>query len=464
MIRLKDVRLNHFPESHLDLSVSRGEIVGLSGTNGAGKSTLLRFLAGLEPGWKPENGSEEQFFFSLSPDIRIAMVFQHAEDNLVFSTLREDIRFGLRCKGAKMIESEFQSQLNSLHLENCADRSYREMSSGELERAALASILSQKPDLLLLDEVLSSQSGQSAAEILAKVLQQAKQDGTTVILASHDQKILAQCDRILHIDRGNIHQNMTDFPEKSSHSTPFEELASKCACSKTKEISLPGSELVLTEYIKGISENICLRLNNVCYGFQDKQLFTNLNIFLREGTLYHLTGPSGSGKSTLLQIMAGLIYVNDGEVLAFDQSLPRSGRQGWTKIGRVHHQSYLNNIRKYIGYAGQHADRQLFRDTVFDDVAFAPQNFGLNGEDLKAAQVKALYNMRIDESFWKRSSMQLSIGEQRKVALAGVAAAEPLILMLDDPYAELDQNGIESLNRMIMNYLDIGRTIVIAEE
>ena len=464
MIELSNVRLNHFPKSSLNLSIRKGEIVGISGPSGAGKSTLLRYLAGLEGAVVTENGLEKSAYFCPDSGIHVGMVFQHEEDNLIFSTLREDVRFGLRSLGRNMTENVFQQKLAENGLEGCGDRSYTEMSSGELERAALVSICSQQLELLLLDEVLSSHPARTAREILTKVIRQVKDDGSTVILVTHDPELLKLCDKQYYMDQGNVLSEIPEWHEPEALPDPFETLLAASKCSKLEEWQLPGPEpLRLTEYT-GASGVICLRLDDVCYAHSDRDNFTNLSCLLRNGGLYHLTGSLGSGKSTLLKIMAGLLYADSGEVRVFDQPFPNSGKKGWDKIGRVNHQAYLNEIRRHIGYMGHNAEKQLFRETVFEDVGYAPQNFGLSGEALKAAQVKALYNMGIDESNWQRSSRKLSGGEQRRVALAGIIAVDPDILLLDDPYSELDRNGIELLNRVILDRLEAGKTVVIAEE
>ena len=292
----------------------------------------------------------------------------------------------------------------------------------------------------------------------------AKEDGTTVMFVTREPELLKLCDKQYYMDQGTILPEIPEWHSLEALPDPFETLLAESKCSKLEEWQLPGPEpLRMVEYT-GPSGTICLRLNEVCYAHSDRDNFTNLTCLLRNGGLYHLTGSLGSGKSTLLKIMAGLLYADSGEVLVFDQPFPNSGKHGWERIGKVNHQAYLNDIRRHIGYMGHNAERQLFRNTVFEDVGFAAQNFGFSGETLKAAQVKALYNMGIDEADWQRSSRKLSIGEQRKVALAGVIAADPDILLLDDPYAELDRNGIESLNRVILDRLEAGKTVVIAEE
>ena len=462
MIEFINIRLLHFSESRLSLKIGRGEIVGLAGPNGAGKSSLLRFLACLDPAYSVQQEIEQQMFMHYEEHIRPAMVFQHAADNLIFTALRDDVRFGLKNIGAEWDEAGFRELTGLFRLDGRADLPFTDLSSGERERAAFASIFSQKPDLLLLDEVLSSEPEAEASAILSAVFHRARDLGMTVIFASHEPGLLGLCDRVIRLDRGTV---VPEPPEiHSPGKRPFQMLLEKHGITHGKVSRIPAlPELQLTAYETEDSAPECLCLDSVYYAVGGKSIFTDLSLSFLEGALYHLTGPSGAGKSTLLMLMAGLLRANSGEIRVFGKPFPRAGSGGWSLIGKVKHQDYLNSVRKQVGYAGQHPDRQLFRSTVFEDIAFAPYNFGVRGEALHAAQVKALYRMGIDESYWQRSPLQLSTGEQRKTAIAGVIAAEPGILLLDDPYAELDQQGITALEQVISDHLDQGRTVVIAE-
>ena len=110
----------------------------------------------------------------------------------------------------------------------------------------------------------------------------------------------------------------------------------------------------------------------------------------------------------------------------------------------------------------QHAERSLFCGTVWEDTVFGLKNFGVSGSEMKAMGEKALLRVGILKTLWDRPPHQLSIGEQRKAALAGVIAYDPEILLLDDPYSELDEKGIRFVNKLIVDFLRENRTVVIA--
>ena len=109
----------------------------------------------------------------------------------------------------------------------------------------------------------------------------------------------------------------------------------------------------------------------------------------------------------------------------------------------------------------QHADRQLFSSTIWEDAGLAPQNFGISGDQLDECRKDALSAVGLREDLWQRSPLQLSIGERKKAALAGVIAAAPDILLLDDPFAEMDENGISAVCRLILDYISRGKTVVV---
>ena len=387
MIDLKDLRTRNLPERPFTLHVERGETVGLSGPNGSGKTSLLRFLAGLDADAEGKRYT----------GTRGALVCQHAEDNLIFSSLREDVRFGTRVRGGEFSEKDFEALRVLFRSE---DRPYFQMNSDETERAAFASIYSQHPDLLLLDEPLSYGNH----ELLAEVLDDARNRGMTVLLASHNPQQSALTDRVIQLDGGNEDEE------------PIPPLCFDGA----KDI--PLGTLTLRAY-EGAGEPV-LKLKRV----------GGISCELRVGGFYELIGAECSEKTNLLRLMAGLTKPTSGEI-----RLP---------------------VRRAIGYAGPHAGRQLFMNTVIEDVMYAPKNYGLpNAED---AAEKALRRVGLCEKLWQRNPMKLSGGEQRKAALAGVIASEPRLLLLNCPYTDLDNAGIRKLNDFITEYIHTVHTVVLS--
>ncbi len=158
----------------------------------------------------------------------------------------------------------------------------------------------------------------------------------------------------------------------------------------------------------------------------------DINLSIREGVFYALIGHTGSGKSTLIQHMNGLIQPTSGEVLYKGMSLRDKNAD-------------LKMIRSRVGLVFQYPEHQLFETTVYDDVAFGPKNLKLPKDEIDARVKEALILTGVDESVWQNSPFELSGGQKRRVAIAGVLAMKPEVLILDEPTAGLDPGGRDEI-------------------
>ncbi|MBU4176110.1 MAG: energy-coupling factor ABC transporter ATP-binding protein [Actinobacteria bacterium] len=186
-----------------------------------------------------------------------------------------------------------------------------------------------------------------------------------------------------------------------------------------------------------------LSLKDVSYSypFQDAMALSGINLETRPGEVFCIAGSNGSGKSTLAQICAGLLTPTSGSVL-YDGKPARSG-------------SRLLNLHRNVGLLFQSPEDQLFADTVRKDIEFGPRNQGLRGDDLAARVIDAarLVGLPLQDT-GGRSPFSLSEGEKRRVALAGVLAMNPEILVLDEPFIGLDHDGREHLISALSSYVE----------
>ncbi len=453
LFTIESIKLRHLPESSISLSCARGEVIGLCGGNGAGKTTLLRYIAGLDP---DGNGK----FRDTSHEKQIGLVFQHAKDNLIFSGLRKDVEFGLKNEHQSLSDEQFHNLLSFFELQEEETKCYRWMSAGVAERAALLSIWSQKPDLLLLDEAFSHQDPQTACAIFGRMIREVKSQNRSIIITTHEPEILAMTDIVYRLDQGRMTPAVPENIETGNERNPVEILLSDGSFTKQDAQSISGrNEIILAGFVpKGTGETNnqpeTLRLENVSFSYPEKDIFFKQSCSIKRGTLYYMSGCSGSGKSTLMLLMAGLMRHEEGKIQIADTRIPSSG----SKISG----GTIKVIRKKIGFMGQHTERQLFCDTVWEDTAYAPSNLGINPSELDDCCEKALRVVGLQENLWRRSPFTLSTGEKRKAALAGIISSGPEILLLDDPYAEIDTEGIGFINQMIRNFITEGRTVVIS--
>ena len=196
-------------------------------------------------------------------------------------------------------------------------------------------------------------------------------------------------------------------------------------------------------------------LDNVSYTYQEGTPFasaalSDVSLTIEDGSYTAIIGHTGSGKSTILQLLNGLLVPTKGSVRVFD-----------TLITSTSVNKQIRQIRKQVGLVFQFAENQIFEETVLKDVAFGPQNFGVSVEEAEAIAREKLALVGIDESLFERSPFELSGGQMRRVAIAGILAMEPRILVLDEPTAGLDPIGRKELMTLFKKLHQDGITIVL---
>ena len=196
-------------------------------------------------------------------------------------------------------------------------------------------------------------------------------------------------------------------------------------------------------------------LDNVSYTYQEGTPFasaalSDVNLSIEDGSYTAIIGHTGSGKSTILQLLNGLLVPTKGSVHVFD-----------TLITSTSVNKQIRQIRKQVGLVFQFAENQIFEETVLKDVAFGPQNFGVSVEEAEAIAREKLALVGIDESLFGRSPFELSGGQMRRVAIAGILAMEPSILVLDEPTAGLDPIGRKELMALFKKLHQDGITVVL---
>ena len=198
-----------------------------------------------------------------------------------------------------------------------------------------------------------------------------------------------------------------------------------------------------------------IALENVSFTYQEgtplaSTALSDVSLTIADGSYTALIGHTGSGKSTILQLLNGLLVPSQGSVRVFD-----------TLITSTSKNKDIRQIRKQVGLVFQFAENQIFEETVLKDVAFGPQNFGVSEEDAEQIAREKLALVGIDESLFDRSPFELSGGQMRRVAIAGILAMEPAILVLDEPTAGLDPLGRKELMNLFKKLHQSGMTIVL---
>lgn len=199
-----------------------------------------------------------------------------------------------------------------------------------------------------------------------------------------------------------------------------------------------------------------IKVENVSFTYSKKtpnsyEALHNVSLEIKKNSITGIVGHTGSGKSTLVQMFNGLLKPETGTITVDDFVIDSKQK----KIKNV------KQLRKHVGLVFQFPEYQLFDETVEKDVSFGPKNFGMNNVDALNKAHEALAMMGIDETYYKRSPFELSGGEKRKVALAGILAIDPDILILDEPTAGLDPKSSLEVLTLVEKLHEQGKTIVI---
>lgn len=196
------------------------------------------------------------------------------------------------------------------------------------------------------------------------------------------------------------------------------------------------------------------KVTHIYKGLNKKQFYVaieNIDLDIKaEGEFIAVVGKTGSGKSTLIQHMNALLTQTSGKITIFDKEIKIKKNKG------------LNQIRKNVGLVFQFPEYQLFEETVLKDIAFGPKNFGLSNEEALNKAKETCKIVGIDESLWEKSPFNLSGGQMRRVAIAGILSMEPKILVLDEPTRGLDPEGRKEIMELFIKlHKEYNKTIVL---
>lgn len=196
-----------------------------------------------------------------------------------------------------------------------------------------------------------------------------------------------------------------------------------------------------------------INIEDVHYSYYGKiKALNGISMRIKDGEIFAVIGSNGSGKSTLMQIMNGLVFPDSGKIFFYENEINEQSLKN-KKIFQL--------MRENIGYVFQNSDIQLFCQTVLDELVFGPVQLGIEeGEAVeRAMQVMAMLNI---EYLKDRSSLMLSGGEKKRVAIGSVLTMNPSVLLLDEPTGGLDPKTQSFLVELVMNLHEAGKTIVIA--
>lgn len=399
--------------SDVDLTVEPGEFVAVVGPNGAGKSTLVSLLAGAAP---TRGSVRRPGRVGLGQPGGTAVVAQRAEAQVIGSTVGEDLRWGL--PAGYPIDAE--ALLESVGLAGLASASTESLSGGQLQRLAIAAAMARRPALLISDESTSMLDAAGRAEILDLLARLPARAGTAVVHVTHDPAEAARADRVICLAGGRV-----VAAGGGQLAAPGD--GDGDGDGQAADGGAPGPGTAGAGDAPG---EPVIRVRGVSHRFDrgtpwEATALRSVDLDVREGEGLLITGENGSGKSTLAWVLAGLIRPTGGT--ATIDGAPASESVGAAAL------------------SFQHARLQLQRPTVAQDI-LAAAGFGAAAPGEREAFVRAsLHRVGLPADLAGRGVDELSGGQMRRVAIAGLLASRPRVLILDEPLAGLDRESRRGL-------------------
>ena len=464
----------------VDLTIKKGEFIALLGRNGSGKTTFSKQLNAI---LRPSEGTvtvdemgtkDADKLYEIRQ--RVGMVFQNPDNQMVAANVEEEVAFGPENLGMESdtIVARVKQALEQVRMWKRRKTAPNHLSGGQKQRIAIAGILAMHPDYIVLDEPTAMLDPKGRKEVMEALQRLNQEQEMTVILITHDMEEAALASRVILLADGQM--RFDGRPEKFFgadallaemgmeaplsyrvrkliDSDVFEK---KIGDARVEEATIDKREKV-AEYDKtgreweASSELVdkkknkkaeaetdekdkdLLSLQHVSYIYSpgtayEKVALDDVNLSLGKGEIVGLAGHTGSGKSTMIQLLNGLLKPTSGTVTFEGKDIHAKGYSG-------------NYLRSKVGMVFQYPEHQMICDTVWEDVAFGPSKQGLTGEACETRVEEALRFVDLPEKYYQASPLQLSGGQKRRVAIAGVLAMHPEYIILDEPAAGLDAAG-----------------------
>ncbi|HOI14018.1 MAG TPA: ABC transporter ATP-binding protein [Methanoculleus sp.] len=417
----------------IDCIIREGERVLLTGPSGSGKTTFLRCCNGLIPHARPGIFKGDVFVRGRNTrdctisDLAttVGMVFQDPDHQIFSNDVVNEIAFGPEQLGwpPSRIDRAVNEILEQFRLERLCDRQTTELSWGERQRLAIASVVVLHPAILILDEPFSGLDAASAAGLLDLLDTLNRESGLTIILSEHRTELVGRwASRRISLVDGTLIEPPIPAALPWDHPPRRRARPPRAGIVTLENVTFrhPGRSLPAMD---GIS----------------------LTVYSSEATV--LVGPNGSGKSTLLKLLNGLLRPESGRIFV---------------DGKDSGESTVAEIARTVGLVCQHADYQLFGETIAEELAFAPANLGIPPGVITQRIERVRENLGIGHLGLTASPLALSVGEKQRVSIASVLTMDTPVLALDEPTLGLDPVAKRRLGELIDTLCAHGKAVVIA--
>ncbi len=489
MIKTEDLTFSYYKGEtekvldKLNMEIHKGSFVALLGANGSGKSTLAKHFNGIN---LPMGGkvyvekmdtTNEMLLFNIRQTV--GMVFQNPDNQIVATTVEDDVAFAPENMGVPRdeIRKRIDWAMKVTGVDGFKDRAPHTLSGGQKQRVAIAGILAMRPKYIILDEPTAMLDPIGRKEVVQTLRKLNTDLGITIVIITHNMDEAVLADQAIVLNGGKI--TMKGTPEEIFGNTEKIKEAGLDVPQVTeliyqlKKRGFPITENAFTvdrayeilkpfankgTFVKGEAfaekgEKI-IDVKNVTYEYSTdgpyyKKALDNVSLEINKGDYIGIIGHTGSGKSTLLQHLNALIKPTDGEIIV-------------DGINTKDKKADLKRVRTKVGLVFQYPEYQLFEETVEKDIAFSPKNMGLSEDEILDRVKFACDVIGVEDKWLVKSPFELSGGQKRRVAMAGVIAMKPDVLILDEPTAGLDPRGKKYiLDKIEAMHSQYGITVVL---
>lgn len=476
----------------LSFSIERGEFIGIIGENGAGKSTLSQAFMGLVPhfykgaygGKIVVDGIEVKKSSVAELCQKVGLVFQNPFNQLsgAKDTVYHEIAFGLQNMGVpkEEMKKRIEDVLKLLDIEAYKDRNPFDLSGGQMQRVAIASVLVMRPEVMILDEPTSQLDPQGTEEVF-KAVDTLTELGITIIMIEQKiEKMAAYCDRMLLMKEGKLidfdtpvkilnRSDLADYGVKPLFVTNIckkygvkkqdglypitleevlelkETYSDNLLFTDKEQLAVEcHAKAVKTEAIEHNAYETIFNVTDLSFQYvENTPVLKNINLTL-DNRPTAIIGQNGAGKTTLVKLLKGLLKPVNGTVFLKDTNIA---------------EKTVATLAGQVGYVFQNPDDQIFKYSVLQEVMFGPLNIGMTPKEAEDKAMEALALVGLSD-VKDRNPYDLELNERKMIAIASVVAMNPEVIILDEPTIAQDDKGREIIRTVIDKMHEEGKLVI----
>ena len=492
---------------HVDLEVQPGQFIAILGHNGSGKSTLAKHINALlapSEGTIWVDGMDVSKEENAIPVRRSAgMVFQNPDNQIIASVVEEDVGFGPENIGVPTEEiwERVDKSLSAVGMTKYRKHSPNKLSGGQKQRVAIAGVVAMEPKCIVFDEPTAMLDPNGRKEVLETAHRLNKEKGVTILLITHYMEEVVDADYVYVMEKGKVvmdgtpRQIFSRIDELKSHRLDVPQITLLADRLRKAGLDIPQGILRREELVDAIMQMTtradvrfwarqvveqqelneeqlkqmqafaedkqaepkqppAILIDHVEYCYSEETAYkikalNDINLSIEKGQFIGIIGHTGSGKSTLIQHLNGLLKATSGHIYVNGEDIYDADYD-------------MTKLRSKVGLVFQYPEYQLFETSVFEDVCFGPKNQKLDRKTVELRAYEALRNVHFPEELYDQPPFDLSGGQKRRVAIAGVLAMKPEVLILDEPTAGLDPAGRDEILDLIAQmHKELGITIIL---